>query len=280
MKKTFKLLTIIALTAIIAFSMIGCDDPKSESGSEVTETNVRNFAANAANTHINLTSPTAYSVVDLPDESRTDVMKIVNPGQWAVALHNLTGKKDKEITIIFSAQVKRVGAAGTLNWQINNSNYPSVGTPINNAPADSWHNMSGQIVITPTNANPALYLSTHENNSGATTYYIDNFTIAIVDGNHPITIAGVIITNPFTGFTANKGQLHEFIAVVEGPAGTAQTVTWSITTAGIHPDTTIDNGYLHVSHDETLSSLIIRATSTADTSKYGEALITISHYYR
>jgi len=98
-----------------------------------------------------------------------------------VALYDLTKYKGQNITITFSAEVKRVGAAGTLNWQVNNDDYPSVGTPINNATAGTWHSMSGTWTGTPSNSDgfPRLYLSTHENNSASTTYYIDNFTITV-----------------------------------------------------------------------------------------------------
>ncbi len=106
-------------------------------------------------------------------------MKVVNPSDWAVALYSLSSFKDKNVTVTFSAKVKRVGAAGTLNWQINNSSYPSIGTPIYNAVTDTWHNMSGTWTGTPTDATPYLYLSTHENNSATTTYYVADFTATV-----------------------------------------------------------------------------------------------------
>jgi hypothetical protein len=137
------------------------------------------FAAYAGNSYISLSSPVAYQIVNLTGESRTDVMKVTNPGGYAVALYDLTAKKDTPVTITFSADVKRVGAAGTLNWQVNNSDYPSIGNPINNAPAGTWHTMSGTWTGTPTADNPSFYLSTYENNSGSTPYYIDNFTISV-----------------------------------------------------------------------------------------------------
>jgi len=158
----------------------------SNSGTEPTpggETVKGSFGAYASNTYNSLSSSVSYQVVDLPDESKTNVLKVVNPSGsdgWAAALYELSGKQGQNITVTFSAQVKRVGAAGTLNWQINNSDdYPSVGTPINNAAAGTWHTMSGTWTGTPTDGYPKLYLSTHENNSGSTTYYVSNFTVTV-----------------------------------------------------------------------------------------------------
>jgi GH35 family endo-1,4-beta-xylanase len=127
----------------------------------------------------NLSSSVSYQIVNLTDESRTNVMKVTNPGDWAVALYSLAAHKDTPIAITFSADVKRVGAAGGLFWQVNNSDNPFVGTPITDAAAGTWHTMSGTWTGTPTDDHPYLYLSTYQNNSASTTYYIDNFTITI-----------------------------------------------------------------------------------------------------
>jgi len=118
-------------------------------------------------------------------DGRQDVMKVDGTklnSNFAVAQYSLSSYKDKEITVTLSVDVRREGAAGTLNWQINNSNYPSVAA-INNAATGTWHSMSGTWKGTPTAEYPSLYLSTHENNSATTTYYIDNFTITIVETN-------------------------------------------------------------------------------------------------
>ena len=154
--------------------------PNSSDG-EPAETVVGSFAAYANNSYINLSSSVAYQIVNLTGESRTNVMKVTNlGGEWAVALYDLATYQNTSVTITFSADLKRVGAAGTLNWQINNDpGYPSVGTPINNAAANTWHAMSGTWTGIPTDANPSFYLSANSNNSASTTYYIDDFTITI-----------------------------------------------------------------------------------------------------
>jgi len=143
------------------------------------ETVKGSFNANAGNSYTPLSSSVKYQIVDLAGENRTDVLKVTKPGGWAAAIYDLKGYKGKNITVTFSAEVKRVGANGTLNWQINNSDYPSIGTPIDNAEAGTWHKMSGTWTGTPSGDNPYLYLSTYNNNSAKTTYYIDKFTITV-----------------------------------------------------------------------------------------------------
>jgi len=125
----------------------------------------------------------SYSIVNLPIERRQDVLKINGAGtQWAIVTYSLAEYKGKEITIHFSADVKREGASGNLNWQVNNSDYPSVGY-LENAPAGVWHHMRGRRILTPTDSNPVLYLTNWENNASDTIYYIDNFTVTIEEGN-------------------------------------------------------------------------------------------------
>jgi hypothetical protein len=118
-------------------------------------------------------------------------MKVTNldPSQdGEVALYDLSDYQGQEITVTFSAQVKRVGAAGNLDWQINNSDYPSL-KRITGAAENTWHSMSGTWTGTPTgnsdNPKPMFYLSTYLNSSGDTTYYIDNFTITVTLGAIP-----------------------------------------------------------------------------------------------
>jgi len=140
---------------------------------------------NAADLKINpypvipLWSPGDRQIVSLPDENRSNVIKIANPKNWAVVSHNLEQYKGKKITLTFSAEVKRVGAAGRLNWAVNNSDYPSVGT-IDNAPANVWHKTGGTWTGTLTAEHPSLFLDTWKNNSDNTVYYIDKFKIDIV----------------------------------------------------------------------------------------------------
>lgn len=130
-----------------------------------------------------LASTGPFEIVDLPEENRSGVMKIANPSGWTVAMLNLNKYKDHIISIRYSADVKRAGAAGDLRWQVNNDDYPTVGSDIANAAPDVWHAMGGEwtgpVIKSDHPAPRAFYLSTWNNNSPSTTYYIDNFQIEV-----------------------------------------------------------------------------------------------------
>jgi endo-1,4-beta-xylanase len=129
-------------------------------------------------------SASIYDIVDLPNENRRDVIKVNGAAcQGEVVLYSLADYKDKQIVIHFEVDVKRVGAGGTLNWQVNNDlDYPSV-TALWYATPEVWHHMSGRRILTPTSSNPVLYLTAWQNNASNTIYYIDNPIIVIKEGD-------------------------------------------------------------------------------------------------
>jgi endo-1,4-beta-xylanase len=118
-------------------------------------------------------------------DGRKNVIKVDGADtQWAIVKYSLSEYIGKEITIQFSAEVKRTGAAGTLNWQVNNAPYyPSV-TYTENAAQGVWHNMRGRIHITPVNTESYLYLTNWENNAQKTIYYIANPVVIIEEGDN------------------------------------------------------------------------------------------------
>lgn len=120
----------------------------------------------------------SFETVDLPEENRSGVLKIDHPGGWHVAFYPMGMYKHNEVTIRFSADVKRSGASGDLRWQVNCNHYPVVGNEIIGAETDTWYSMSGEWTGTLIH-NRVFYLSTYKNNSKNTTYYIDNFKIEI-----------------------------------------------------------------------------------------------------
>jgi DNA-binding transcriptional MerR regulator len=123
-------------------------------------------------------SQAASRIVDLPDENRTNVIEIVRPDSWGVALYKLDRYANKKVTIKFSADVKRIGADGNLNWQINNSDHPVVAS-VKNTESGAWYSMSGEWTGILTDSYPFIFLSTWENNSDRTTYYITQFEIEV-----------------------------------------------------------------------------------------------------
>jgi hypothetical protein len=120
-----------------------------------------------------------FHVVDLPEENRTGVMRIVNPVDWFAIRFDLDEYEGQTVTVKFSAEVMRVGASGTLRWQINNSNYPAVGRAVSGANTDVWHKFSGEWTGKLTGSPPVIYLSTWRNDSERTTFYIDNVSLEV-----------------------------------------------------------------------------------------------------
>jgi endoglucanase len=89
------------------------------------------------------------------------------------------------------------------------------------------------------------------------------------------TVTSVTIS-PGTAPVA-KGATQAFTVTVTGTNNPAQTVTWSIETAGVNADTTITSaGLLTVSSAETKTSLTVKATSTVDIAKNGTATVTVT----
>jgi len=122
----------------------------------------------------------SFQLVELTDENRTGVMELVNPKNWFAVGYKLNAYAEKYVNIKFSVDIKRVGEAGNLWWQINNVDYPVIGG-VENAAPDVWHTINGEwtgFIVHP--FIPYFYLSTWKNNSENTTYYIDNFTIEII----------------------------------------------------------------------------------------------------
>jgi len=119
-----------------------------------------------------------FALVDLKEEGRTAVMKVVNPFDWHVIRFDLDEYAKQSVKIKFSADVKRTGASGTLCWQINNNNYPALGR-VSGANKDVWHKTSGEWSGFLENTNPTIYLNTWRNDSERSTFYIDKVTIEV-----------------------------------------------------------------------------------------------------
>jgi hypothetical protein len=99
------------------------------------------------------------------------------------------------------------------------------------------------------------------------------------DGKNPGTSSASTVSSvtvsPATASVA-KGKTQTFNAKITGTNNPAQTVTWSIVQTNKNSGTTINAGVLTVAAAETLTSLTVKATSTADTSKSGTAAVTIT----
>jgi hypothetical protein len=93
------------------------------------------------------------------------------------------------------------------------------------------------------------------------------------DSNPAVT--GVTVTS--SAATVAKGGTLQFTAEVNGTNNPPQTVAWSIEGTGKASDTTISgDGKLTVASGESSKTLTVRATSTFDTTKFGQANVTVT----
>ena len=78
--------------------------------------------------------------------------------------------------------------------------------------------------------------------------------------------------------TVTKGAKQSFTATVTGTNSPAQDVTWTVegSTSPTSATTIAVNGELTVAADETATMLTVKATSIADTSKFGTATVTVN----
>jgi len=89
----------------------------------------------------------------------------------------------------------------------------------------------------------------------------------------PASFTGVTV-NPST-VTVQKGKTYHFGAIVNGANNPSQTVTWTV--EGGNGTTAIGtDGKLTIATNETATTLTVRATSVADTSKFGIATVTVT----
>jgi len=105
------------------------------------------------------------------------------------------------------------------------------------------------------------------------------YEITVRQGNLPTppeaTVTGVTVSPASTNVA--RGGTQNFSAAVTGTNNPPQSVTWSIDQTNRHAQTTIGtNGVLSIAAAETLTSLTVRATSTANTTISGTATVTIT----
>ncbi len=109
-----------------------------------------------------------------------------------------------------------------------------------------------------------------QDNSGNTA---DTVTVHVSKDTSP-KVTSVTVT-PGT-IEVQKGNTQMFSATVIGENSPAQTVTWSVYGNGSSDTTMASSGTLTVATDETAEMLTVRATSTLDTGKYGEATVSVT----
>lgn len=100
-------------------------------------------------------------------------------------------------------------------------------------------------------------------------------SIAEIEMLRPVTPKVLSVTVTPDSVNLQKGQVRQFGATVDVQDGAFQTVEWSV--AGGIAGTGINaSGLLSIAVGETASTLTVRATSTVDPTKYGEASVTVA----
>jgi endo-1,4-beta-xylanase len=170
-------ITIFLLAVIFAFS--GCSSSRTSAN---TTPNPTYIPGSTPTEGLRADAP-FYELVDLPQEARDKVIKVHGEDtRWAIVTYSLKEYRGKLITIELQADVKRTGARGNLNWQVNNApGYPGISYK-EDAATDVWHRMRGRLIVTPSENDPYVYLTNWENKARDTVYYIDNFSITITEG--------------------------------------------------------------------------------------------------
>jgi hypothetical protein len=83
-----------------------------------------------------------------------------------------------------------------------------------------------------------------------------------------------VTVSPATA-SVDRGDTHTFTAMVEGIGSPPQTVTWTVA-GGVTETLITAGGELTVDANETATTLTVMAVSTADTSKYDTAAVTVT----
>jgi hypothetical protein len=162
------------------------------------------------------------------------------------------------------------GGVLTYQWYSNGTNNSSGGTVLTGAAAASYTPLTTAagtvyyyVVVTNTN-NAATSTKTASATSNTAAVTVTNSSAAVTS----------VMVSPSTA-SVQKGAFQYFSATVQGTNNPAQTVTWTIVETVVGGTGITTAGLLTVAEGETAASLTVRATSTADTGKYGEAEVTI-----
>ena len=204
----------------------------------------------------------AFAIIGCKDDSGSD--RPVDTGVTvSVTVSPATAHLGRGGTYSFSAVVTGANnPAQTVTWSIVQTNKH----------AHTTINANGLLTV---NAEEPLNSLTIRAASTLNTAKYGEAIVTVTNEELIPTVNGVTVSPPSAQVA--KGRTRSFSATVTGANSPVQTVTWSIVQTNKHAQTTINaSGLLTVNVEETLASLTVRATSTADNTKYGEAAVTIT----
>ena len=280
MNKQFKVIGALVLAAIIAFSMFGCEDPKQEPEPDPTTTaaSVTSVTVTPASASVVIGGTRAFTaaVTGTNNPAKTVTWSIIGTEKHAETTINSDGllsvSADETLPLLI------VRATSTLDASKFGQSYVTITDTLVAGACDVCGN-------NPCTCSPIGGIC---NVCGSDPCVCDG-GICNVCGNNPCTCddgrsvdEGVTVSMNTYLYNVSKGNSRYFYAVVNGEID--QTVTWSIDETGKHADTEIkiielgDGSYvasLYISLDETLGTLTIRATSVANSEKYGWVTVTV-----
>jgi len=143
----------------------------------------------------------------------------------------------------------------------------------------TWNDSAKTITITLSEALPGYENFLYE--QSADLYIIFHSLVSVIGLESAKLVTNTVTVSDVTvsplSMSIPKGGHHNFRATVTGTGNPPppRTVTWSVT-GTTNPGTTINrNGRLLVAANESSTSITVRATSTADATKYGTATVTV-----
>jgi hypothetical protein len=193
-----------------------------------------------------------------------------------------TDTREVRVTTVTSVTVTAVGGTarvkrgGTLQFNATvagNNNPDSAVTWKVSSTADGTGAVTARTAMA---ANGTLTVAAAET---ATTLYVIATSRANTEksGSIAVTIPTVtLVTVTPANVQIKRGEGQAFTARVEGTGDPGQEVTWKVEGVGGAATTTITtNGVLKVRTMETLTHLLVTATSVDDPTKFGNTLVTI-----
>jgi hypothetical protein len=195
----------------------------------------------------------------------------VDPQKSGEAIVTVTELKATVNSVTVSPQSANVLRNGTQQFSAavsgTNNPSPSVTWSVTGAGAGTTINSDGLLSVAVNEAAP--HTLTVKAVSAVDPTKSGEAKVAI-----PAPTVSAVAVSPLTA-SVLRGGTQPFSAVVSGTNFPAQSVTWSVTGGG--NGTSINNdGLLTVSSSENLTTLTIKAVSTADQSKSGEAKVTVA----
>jgi hypothetical protein len=230
-------------------------------GTSISTSGLLTIAAAEAATTLTVRATSNFNSAISGNATVTVTNAPVTPEVLSVAVNPLSVTLEKGQWTQFTANVTAVGGASTdVTWSIVESH--NAGTTID--------------------ASGILTIAAAESATTLTVRATSNFNSAIF-GNATVTITDAPVTPEVLSVAVNPsykemapGDNFNFEAYVTAVGGASQDVEWTIL-GNTSPNTKIyGNGFFEIDESEPNGTITIRATSTFDISKYGEATVLIS----